>query len=170
MATILERLPAKFLRSQFGSLTALLCAVIEQHTDEVSPAWILCTFLRLRGNPVHHQTVQLTNLPVRQVSGGHSQIYFVLDVQASAVKPAIACLSAVLAAMDPSDWPSAKAPFELLVSFCLNLRPKVRKKAHDGVLHVLASIRDTAALAPASAVLLAGEPVLLMHLPRLPTG
>lgn len=99
---------------------------------------------------------------------GPAKHVYVLDVQASAVKPAIACLSAVLAAMDPSDWPSAKAPFEVLVSFCLNSRPKVRKKAHDGVLHVLASIRDTAALAPASAVLLAGESLLLTQLPRCP--
>ncbi len=35
MSTILERLPAKFLRSQFSSVMALLCAVIEQHQDEV---------------------------------------------------------------------------------------------------------------------------------------
>lgn len=44
MSTILERLPAKFLRSQFGSVTALLCAVIEQHRDEVS-----CWFVDVQG-------------------------------------------------------------------------------------------------------------------------
>ena len=67
----------------------------------------------------------------------------------------------MLAALEPADWPSAKHPFDLLMSFCVNPRPKVRKKAHDGLLRVLASIRSTAALAPASAVVLSGKPAYM---------
>lgn len=72
------------------------------------------------------------------------------------VKPALACLSTVLAAMDPTDWPTASQLYSVLLSFSLSARPKVRKRAHDGLVQVLASIRSTPAMAAASAALLQG--------------
>lgn len=74
--------------------------------------------------------------------------------EASVMKPALACLSTVLAAMDANDWPTASLPFSVLLSFSLSPRPKVRKRAHDGLLQVLASVQGTPVMAAASAALL----------------
>lgn len=73
------------------------------------------------------------------------------------LKPAVASLSYVLAAADFSDWPSAARPFALLLSFSTNARPKVRKRAHDGMVQVLAALQQSPSLQPASAAVLQGE-------------
>ncbi len=39
LAVVLERLPAAFLCSNFSSAALVICAVIEQHQDEVWPAF-----------------------------------------------------------------------------------------------------------------------------------
>lgn len=83
--------------------------------------------------------------------------------QAAVLKPAVASLSYVLAAADPGDWPSAARPFALLLGFATNPRPKVRKRAHDGMVQVLAAWQHTAALQPASAAILQGALLPLVH-------
>lgn len=79
------------------------------------------------------------------------------------LKPSLACLSHVLAAADPADWPSAARPFSLLLGFAISPRPKVRKRAHDGLVQVLAALQHTASLQPASAALLQGEHLSNLH-------
>jgi hypothetical protein len=78
-------------------------------------------------------------------------------MQAGVLKPAVASLSYLLAAADFSDWPSAARPFGVLLSFATNLRPKVRKRAHDGMVQVLVALQHTQALQPASAAVLQGK-------------
>jgi ribosomal RNA-processing protein 12 len=78
-------------------------------------------------------------------------------LQAGVLKPAVASLSYVLAAADFSDWPSAARPFALLLSFSTNARPKVRKRAHDGMVQVLVALQQSPSLQPASAAVLQGE-------------
>jgi hypothetical protein len=89
---------------------------------------------------------------------------FCMCFQASVMKPALACLSTVLAAMDANDWPTASLPFSVLLSFSLSPRPKVRKRAHDGLLQVLASVQGTPVMAAASAALLQGLVCSLVNL------
>ena len=72
------------------------------------------------------------------------------------LKPAVACLSSMLAAADPNDWPASARPFSLLVGFATSPRPKVRKRAHDGLVQVLAAWQHSPALLQASAAVLAG--------------
>ncbi len=72
------------------------------------------------------------------------------------VKPALLCLSYLLAALDPSNWPAAAAPFNLLLTFLADQRPKVRKRAHTGLVEVLAALQGGPALAPASEALARG--------------
>lgn len=45
--------------------------------------------------------------------------------QAPVAKASLSCLSQVVVAMDPTNFPSALAPFTLLLSFLLDARPKV---------------------------------------------
>lgn len=71
------------------------------------------------------------------------------------LRPALSCLSFVLAAAGPADWPAALRPFNLLLSACLDIRPKVRKKAQGGLITVLAGLRHSpSAMAPAAEAVL----------------
>jgi hypothetical protein len=76
--------------------------------------------------------------------------------QAPTVKAAMQCLGQLLAAMDPTNWPAAAAPWALLLSFLTDARPKVRKRAAASAEEVLAALQGTPALAPASEALAAG--------------
>ena len=75
------------------------------------------------------------------------------------MKALVTCLGQVVAAVDPSHWPSAVRPFSLLLQLLLDERPKVRKRAQDAAHGVLVSLRDTPARQPASdAVLKSASP------------
>ena len=81
------------------------------------------------------------------------------------MKALITCLGQVLAAVDPSLWPSAVRPFSLLLQLLLDERPKVRKRAQDAAHSVLVSMRDTPARQPASdAVLKSAPPCSCCHI------
>ena len=77
-------------------------------------------------------------------------------LQASVIRAALPCLSHVLAALDPADWPSATQPFTLLLRFCIDARPKVRRRAQSGLVDVLAAVQRTVAIDNASALVLKG--------------
>jgi len=78
-------------------------------------------------------------------------------LQASVIRAALPCLSHVLAALDPADWPSATQPFTLLLRFCIDARPKVRRRAQGGLVDVLAAVQRTTAIDNASALVLKGD-------------
>ena len=74
------------------------------------------------------------------------------------MKALVTCLGQVVAAVDPSHWPSAVRPFSLLLQLLLDERPKVRKRAQDAAHSVLVSLRDTPARQPASDAVLKSAP------------
>ena len=142
LSVALERLPEAFLRSNFSSAVSTVEAVIKQHPEDVS---VLLS---------RHCASLLSHLACMD----HSPLIPCATVQAGVLKPAVASLSYVLAAADFSDWPSVARPFALLLGFATNLRPKVRKHAHDGLVQVLAALQHTQALQPSSGAVLQGEP------------
>eukprot|EP00798_Chlamydomonas_sp_ICE-L_P031076 gene31076-6203_t len=70
--------------------------------------------------------------------------------QAAVSKAALHCLSQVLGALDPTNWPPAAIPFRDMLSCVMDLRPKVRKRAQQGLSEVLAALQGTPALGNAS--------------------
>lgn len=81
-----------------------------------------------------------------------------LPVQAGACKGALQCLGQVLSAVEPGAWPAASLSFQQLLSFTLDARPKIRKRATSSVTDVLASVQGCPAnLAAASEAVLSSE-------------
>ena len=76
--------------------------------------------------------------------------------QASPLKPMLSCLATVTAAVDPREWASAVRPFGLLLGLSLDERPKVRKRAQEGVIGVLAAVQGTSAAEPAGSAVARG--------------
>ncbi|BDA46153.1 RRP12-like protein [Coccomyxa sp. Obi] len=74
--------------------------------------------------------------------------------QASTLKPVLSCLATVTAAVDPREWASAVRPFGLLLGLSLDERPKVRKRAQEGIIDVLAAVQGTPAADSAAASVL----------------
>lgn len=73
------------------------------------------------------------------------------------VKPALACLCQILAAVNINDWLAAAPSFNLLLNFALDTRPKVRKAAQSGLVDVLAGLQPhPAVLAQASDAVVKG--------------
>ncbi len=77
-------------------------------------------------------------------------------LQASTLKPVLSCLATVTAAADPREWASAVRPFGLLLGLSLDERPKVRKRAQEGIVDVLAAVQGTPAADLAAASVLRG--------------
>jgi hypothetical protein len=81
-----------------------------------------------------------------------------LNMQAGACKGALQCLGQVLSAVEPGAWPAASLSFQQLLSFTLDARPKIRKRATSSVTDVLAAVQGCPAnLAAASEAVLASE-------------
>ena len=76
-----------------------------------------------------------------------------------ALKASVSCLTRTLCAMDASGaWAPVTQPFRLLLEFTMDINPKVRKLAVDGLTELLAIIQPTPALHHASAELVSGVP------------
>jgi hypothetical protein len=76
--------------------------------------------------------------------------------QASVVKAAVSCLARLTAAVDAAEWPAAVRGYSLLLRLLLDERPKVRRKAQEGIAAVLAAHQASAAASPANEALLKG--------------
>jgi hypothetical protein len=76
--------------------------------------------------------------------------------QAAHAKAALLCLSQLLAALDPSAWLSAVPAFNQLLAFSMDARPKVRKRAAQGLVEVFAGLQHSPALGQASDLLAKG--------------
>lgn len=68
----------------------------------------------------------------------------------------LSCLATVTAAVDPREWASAVRPFGLLLGLSLDERPKVRKRAQEGVIGVLAAVQGTSAAEAAGSAVARG--------------
>ena len=68
-----------------------------------------------------------------------------------------------MAALDPGNWPLAARPFQVLLAYVLDLRPKVRKRAQSGVQAVFATIQATPAIGAASDTVLKRTPAHLLQ-------
>ena len=75
-------------------------------------------------------------------------------MQAGAVRAAVAALGQITAAQDPNNWPTAVAPFNSLLKFSLDPRPKIRRAAHAAVRDTLAVLQALKAASNASEAIL----------------
>ncbi|EFJ51860.1 hypothetical protein VOLCADRAFT_87463 [Volvox carteri f. nagariensis] len=75
---------------------------------------------------------------------------------AATTKAALGCLAQVLAAADPSAWIAAVPAFNQMLGFVADARPKVRKRAVEGLVETLASLQRSPALGAASELVLKG--------------
>lgn len=82
-------------------------------------------------------------------------------MQAGTLRPALACLGYVTAAVNPAEWAPALRPFTLLLQYSTDGRPKVRKRAQYSLVDVLAALQGTAALQGASDAVLRGMLVVI---------
>lgn len=84
---------------------------------------------------------------------------FVASGHSAGQRAALPCLVLTLRKVDPSTtWAPVTGPFAALLKATMDGSPKVRKVAVNGLAEVLASVRGTAAVQPASADLAAGAP------------
>lgn len=86
-----------------------------------------------------------------------------LPLQAGTLRAALACLSYITAAVNPTEWAPALRPFTLLLRYSTDARPKVRKRAQYSLVDVLAALQGTPALQGASDAVLKGELVPATH-------
>ena len=87
----------------------------------------------------------------------------VLHKQAGAMRAAVAALGQVAAAQDPNNWPTAIAPFNCLLNFSLDPRPKVRRAAHAAVRDTLAALHNLKSAVNASEAILRGVAYFQEH-------
>ncbi|GLI63541.1 hypothetical protein VaNZ11_006530 [Volvox africanus] len=74
--------------------------------------------------------------------------------EAAMAKAALGCLAQVLAAADPTAWLAAVPAFNQLLNFTTDARPKVRKRAMEGLVETLAGLQRSSALGAASELVL----------------
>lgn len=79
-------------------------------------------------------TSSLHMFSVRTTLDTHPAESILANLQANVCKAALHCLSPILGGLDPSNWPPALLPFNTLLSFAVDGRPKVSATAlHSGV-------------------------------------
>ncbi|BFI25857.1 ribosomal RNA-processing protein 12 [Marchantia polymorpha subsp. ruderalis] len=69
---------------------------------------------------------------------------------AATVKPGLNCLTTVVKDSDLSNWVSLAKPFHVVLKYCVDQKPKVRKCAHKSVAQMLMAFQRHASFAPAS--------------------
>lgn len=155
---ILPRVPNSVLRLKFVGCSNVVGQLLERHRQQVGASRV-GSRPSFPPTPTHQAAVSKAGLGLTVPAPTAA---FAFDpyaspflhcsscCQAAVSKAGLGCLAAVLGALDPGHWPSAVAPFALLLSFVLDNRPKVRKRAHQGVVEVLAAVRPTPALGHAS--------------------
>ncbi|GIL82209.1 hypothetical protein Vretifemale_11129 [Volvox reticuliferus] len=74
--------------------------------------------------------------------------------EAATAKAALGCLAQVLAAADPTAWLAAVPAFNQLLNFTTDARPRVRKRAVEGLVETLAGLQRSPALGAASELVL----------------
>lgn len=77
-------------------------------------------------------------------------------LQAPLAKAALQCLSQLLAALDPAAWLQAVPAVNQLLAFAMDARPKVRKRAAQGLVEMMAGLQHSVALASASELVAKG--------------
>ncbi|EFJ18450.1 hypothetical protein SELMODRAFT_178120 [Selaginella moellendorffii] len=99
----------------------------------------------------------LPKLPASVLRSTSGKALVVLDkvlgdakLPAATAKPALSCIECILCAADRSSWPALAGSFQLLLKFCVDMRPKVRRRAHLCAAQVLSSFHGSAALDKAS--------------------
>lgn len=64
-------------------------------------------------------------LEVNRLAAPDTDVFMLSASQANVARTALHCLSQLLSALDPTNWPAALAPFTLLTSYITDGRPKV---------------------------------------------
>lgn len=116
----------------------------------------LCTLL---STAMQHLPGQLLRSKFTTVSAILLRTYQGLTAAGHAAgrRAALPCLVLALRNVDPSTtWAPVTGPFAALLKGTMDGSPKVRKAAVNGLAEVLASVRGTAAMQPASADLASG--------------
>lgn len=124
------------------------CSSSMPRDDHVTTA--LCTFLAI--------VLPKISQAVIRSKGGAALLLLVAiagngNVSGGGLKPSFTCIAALLRAADKSDWPCLAPPFNILVKYCLDQRPKVRKRAHECTADALRGFQGSPSLAMASEII-----------------
>ncbi|MEW5303887.1 MAG: hypothetical protein WDW36_006539 [Sanguina aurantia] len=132
-----------------AALFAATMAALDRPETQASPevALAMCTLLGAVLPRLHNGILR------SKFSGASAVMCALLEKHrshANVCKAALHCLSPILGGLDPSNWPPALLPFNTLLSFAVDGRPKVRKKAQAGLVEVMAALRGGASHGQAS--------------------
>ncbi|GAB4822579.1 hypothetical protein N2152v2_009625 [Parachlorella kessleri] len=137
LTAVLDVLRAEGLQATPTALYAALMSSLEKQetlqNSEVTAA--MCHLLSLVLGRVPNAVLRAKLAPSAQLLAA---VVEAKSSEAPIVKPALACLCQVLAAATAADWLAAAPAFNLLLGFCVDTRPKVRKAAQAGLVDVLA--------------------------------
>ncbi|MCO5571960.1 hypothetical protein L7F22_025711 [Adiantum nelumboides] len=126
----LDRQCESMLSESDEHVTAALCTFLGITMPKITPAVI-----RSKSSP--GLTLLVTIIRSGKLSSG-------------GLKPAFNCIVAFLQAADVSDWLSIAPAFNILLNYCLDQRPKVRKRAHECTADALRRCQNSASLSMAS--------------------
>ncbi|KAL0054199.1 hypothetical protein WJX82_005285 [Trebouxia sp. C0006] len=149
LGAVLEVVQAEGLQPTPTTLFAALMSSLEKSETQASAqvAGAMCTVLASVLGRVPAQILRSRfNASVQIMQSIVEQN----DQQAGTLRAALACLSYITAAVNPTEWAPALRPFTLLLRYSTDARPKVRKRAQYSLVDVLAALQGTPALQGAS--------------------
>ncbi|DBA66455.1 TPA: hypothetical protein ACH3X2_002431 [Trebouxia sp. C0005] len=149
LGAVLEVVQAEGLQPTPTTLFAALMSSLEKSETQASAqvAGAMCTVLASVLGRVPAQILRSrfnASVQIMQSIVGQN------DQQAGTLRAALACLSYITAAVNPTEWAPALRPFTLLLRYSTDARPKVRKRAQYSLVDVLAALQGTPALQGAS--------------------
>ncbi|KAJ7533387.1 hypothetical protein O6H91_13G046200 [Diphasiastrum complanatum] len=137
--------PTAYFAATMSSLERQCGSVENFKTDPVTTAF--CTFLAML-------LPRLSISVVRSKGAAALTLLFKLlkedGVLAGTVKSGLTCMEHLMRCADTSNWLILAPSFELLLKYCLDQRPKVRRRAQVCIAAVLSSLKGFPALEMAS--------------------
>ncbi|KAI5064175.1 hypothetical protein GOP47_0020845 [Adiantum capillus-veneris] len=132
---------------------ATMSALDRQHSSNLSHesddhvTTALCTFLAITLPKISPPVVRSKSSPclmllITIISSG--------KLSSGGLKPAFNCVVAFLEAADTADWLGIAPAFNILLNYCSDQRPKVRKRAHECSADALRKFQNSASRTMAS--------------------
>lgn len=153
LSSILEVIASEGLQPTPTAIFAALISSLQQH--EISSPSVLTTaifnllssvLVRVPNQIIRSRCVQGTAILVNIIETCNDE-----DVARAAIAP----LSQFMASMSSQDWPALSRGFNIILTACINDHAKLRKKAHSGVVDIMAALQTVpAALGSASDAIL----------------
>ncbi|KAG0609787.1 hypothetical protein M758_7G013900 [Ceratodon purpureus] len=143
----LEPTPKHYFGAALGCLMKLQGAGGAPRSEAVTTSF--CTFLAMVLNKIPANTLRAKGDEALKIFVG---LVATDSENANTVKAALSCVEILIRGVDKSNWLTVAPAFNCLLRFCLDKRPKVRKRAQLCMTEVLSSLQGTHALGTASEV------------------